>query len=206
MNIVHAQESESVEIVDIIKKQGLEESQVMDIASYITDIYGPRLTGSPMLDRATDWAKKELESWGMKNVILHEWGPFGRGWELTHFELHAESPGYWPVMAYPKAWSPSASGSGEVVYLDIIEEADIEKYRGKLRGKFVLMDTIRDVDEGFKPVAKRYDADDLLKLANAGPPTPRPRRGNRAGGFSLNKAIWAMLEAEKTDCRFRSIL
>jgi len=193
----YTQDEKSIEIVDIIKKHGLDESQVMDIASDVTDIYGPRLTGSPMLERATKWAKQELESWGMQNVSLHEWGPFGRGWELNHFEMHAESPGYWPVMGYPKAWSPSVSGSGSVIYLDIQDEADIEKYRGKLKGKFVLMDTIRDVDESFTPLAKRYEAEDLLKLANAGPPTPRPRRGNRAGGFSLNRAIWAMIEDEK---------
>ncbi len=194
---ITAQETETLEMVDIIKQEGLENSRVMDIASYVTDVYGPRLTGSPMLDRATEWAVEELKSWGMENVHLHEWGPFGRGWELNHFEMHAHSPGYWPVMAYPKAWSSSVSGSGTVIYLDITEKEDIEKYRGKLKGKFILMDTIRDVNEGFNPDAKRYDAEDLLKLANAGPPTPRPRRGNRAGRFSLNREIWKMLEEEK---------
>ena len=192
-----AQDDETKEIVDVIKSHGLETSQVMETASWITDVYGPRLTGSPMLDEATKWAQKTLKSWGMENVHLESWGPFGRGWELTHFEMHAESPGYWPVMAYPKAWSPNVSGSGEVIYLDIIEQEDIEKYRGKLRGKFVLMDTIRDVDEAFDPLAKRLDDAQLLKLANAGVPTPRPRRGNRAGRFSLNKEIWKMIEDEK---------
>ena len=191
------QDDEIIDIADIIKEEGMDKSQVMDIASWITDVYGPRLTGSPMLDQATNWATTELKKWGMSNVHLEAWGPFGRGWELRHFEMHAETPGYWPVMAYPKAWSPSVSGSGDVVYLNIIEEEDIEKYRGKLKGKFVLMDTIRDVDEPFDPLASRLDAEGLLKLANAGPPTPRPRRGNRSRGGSLNKQIWTMLEAEK---------
>jgi hypothetical protein len=186
-----------MDIVDIIKEQGLENTQVMEIASWITDVYGPRLTGSPMLDKATEWATSELKTWGMSNVHLEEWGPFGRGWELNHFEMHAESPGYWSVLAYPKAWSPSVSGRGEVVYLNIIEEEDIEKYRGKLKGKFILMDTIRDVDEPFESMASRLEAEDLLELANAGPPTPRPRRGNRRGSGSLNKLIWQMLETEK---------
>ena len=194
-----AQEAtEKPEVVDIIKKHGLEKSQVMEIASWMTDVYGPRLTGSPMLDKATDWAKKELTDWGMTNVHLEEWGPFGKGWEMTHFEMHAQEPGYWPVMAYPKAWSPSVSGSGEVIYLDINEEADIAKYRGKLSGKFVLMDTIRNVEEQFEPSASRHDSESLLRLANAGMPTPRPRRRNRIrGGFSLNKEIWKMLEEEQ---------
>ena len=188
---------ETLDIADVIKKHGLDNSQVMDIASWITDIYGPRLTGSPMLDKATEWAQKELKGWGMSNVHLHEWGPFGRGWELSHFEMHATAPSYWQLIAYPKAWSPPVSGKGEIIYLDVKEEEDLNKYKGKLRGKFVMMDTIRDVDAPFEAKAKRHDSESLLKLANAGAPTPRPRRRNRAGGFSLNKEIWKMLEKEK---------
>lgn len=189
---------EEMDITSIIKKHGLEESQVMDIASWLTDVYGPRLTGSPMLDKATKWAKTTLESWGMENVHLHEWGPFGRGWEMEHFEMHAKSPGYWQVIAYPKAWSPSTNGdvTGEVVYLQVNEEEDFAKYKGKLSDKFVLLDTIRDVDEWFEAPAFRRDTEALLDLANAGKPTPRPRRGSRAG-FSFNEKLWQFLTDEK---------
>lgn len=190
--IINAQE----EITKIIKKHGLEQSKVMETASWITDVYGPRLTGSPMLDKATEWAQSELKKWGMTNVHLDEWGPFGRGWQLDHFEMHANTPGYWSVIAYPKAWSPTVKGTGDVIFLNIKEEGDIAKYRGKLKGKFVLMDTIRNVDPPFKGFARRYDAEGLFDLATAGKPTPRPRRNLRAGGFNLNKAIWKMLEEE----------
>ncbi len=201
ISMVHASAQDAPDetpaIADIIKKHGLENSQVMDIASWITDVYGPRLTGSPMLDKATAWAESELKSWGMQNVMLDEWGPFGRGWELKHFEIHASAPSYWQVIAYPKAWSPSAAGTAEVIYLNVDEEEDLENYKGKLQGKFVMMDTIRNVDAPFEAKAKRHDSESLLKLANAGTPTPRPRRRNRAGGFSLNKKIWQFLEKEK---------
>jgi hypothetical protein len=192
-----AQEEKANSLIDTIKKHGLEESEVMEIASWITDVYGPRLTGSPKLDKATDWAVEELKSWGMANVHLEEWGPFGRGWEMKHFEMHAVSPSYWPVIAYPKAWSPSVKASGEVIYLEINNEEDIEKYRGKLSDKIILFDSIRNVDEPFEPLAIRHDAESLLKLANAGAPTPRPRRRSRAGSFNLSRAIWKMLEDEK---------
>jgi len=191
------EKKETVKIDEVIKKHGLDESEVYEIASWITDVHGPRLTGSPKLDKATEWAQSELKKWGMQNVHLEEWGPFGRGWEMTHFEMHAKGPSYWPIIAYPKAWSPPVSATGEVIYLDIQDKEDIDKYRGKLRGKFVLMDTIRNVKAPEKAMSKRHDNESLLKLANAGPPTPRPRRRNRAGGFSLNKAIWKMLEEEK---------
>jgi hypothetical protein len=190
----HAQEAS---VLDLIKKHGLEEGQVMDIASNVCDVYGPRLTGSPMLDKATEWAQTQLKEWGMTNVHLHEWGPFGRGWELEHFEMHASDPLYWTVLGYPKAWSAPVQGSGTVIYLDVDNEEDLERYRGKLAGKFVLMDTIRNVDEPFEGHAKRHDAESLLKMANAGEPTPRPRRRNRSGTWEFNKKIWTMLEEER---------
>ncbi|GJM31670.1 MAG: hypothetical protein DHS20C18_06710 [Saprospiraceae bacterium] len=190
-------EGEKMEPIDIIKKHGLEQSQVMDIASWLTDVYGPRLTGSPMLDKATEWAQSQLKEWGMANVHLDEWGPFGRGWQMDHFEMHAESPSYWPIIAYPKAWSPSVKGTGEIIYLNIQEEEDVAKYKGKLAGKFVLMDTIRKVNPPFDPMASRYDVESLFDMATAGRPTPRPRRGNRVGRSNLNNVIWTLLEAEK---------
>ncbi len=183
--------------IDVIRENGLDKSQVMEIASWITDVYGPRLTGSPMLDKATEWAVKELNDWGMSNVHLEEWGPFGRGWDLKHFEMHAESPNYFPVLAYPKAWSPSVQGKGEVIYLDAETQEDLDSYKGKLGGKFVMIDTIRNVDEWFDPPASRHDSEGLLNMANANVPTPRPRRRRNAGGFNFNKAMWKMIEEEK---------
>ncbi len=195
-----AQEMVDAEINDVIRKHGLENSEVMEIASWIVDTHGPRLTGSPGLDKATEWVVNELKSWGMENVHLEEWGPFGRGWELEHFEMHAYTPGYWPVIAYPKAWSPSTDGevSGEVIYLEADSEDDLDAYRGKLAGKFVLLDTIRNTEEWFEGTAQRYDAEGLLRMANAPMPTPRPRRNySRLGGFSFNQALWKFLTEEK---------
>lgn len=195
-----AQETVNEDINKIIRKHGLDESQAMEIAGWITDVYGPRLTGSPMLDKATDWAQKTLKEWGMENVHLESWGPFGRGWEMQHFEMHAKSPSYWPIIAYPKAWSPSTNGevTGEVIYLQANREEDLEAYKGKLKGKFVLLDTIRDISEWFDAPAQRHDAESLLKLANSPQPVPRPRRNfNNLGGFSFNQILRKFLYDEK---------
>lgn len=186
-----------------IRKIGLENSRVMELASYICDVYGPRLTGSSKLSKAQDWALEELKSWGMANVAKEAWGPFGRGWHLDHFEMHAHSPDYWTVLAYPKAWSPSTKGtvSGEVMYLQASSEADLEKYKGKLKNKIVLLDTIREVKEWLEAPARRYNADDLLEMANAPLPVPRPRRDwAREGRMSFNQALWAFLQEEKPLC------
>lgn len=193
-----AQEKVNDEVNDIIRKHGLEQSQVMEIAGWITDVYGPRLTGSPMLDKATDWAVKTMKEWGMANVHLESWGPFGRGWEMSHFEMHATDPSYWPIIAYPKAWSPSVRGEGEVIYLQADDEEDLAAYKGKLKGKFVLFDTIRNTEEWFEAPARRHDAESLLDLANAPEPTPRPRRNYRnLGGFSFNQQLWKFIAEEE---------
>ncbi len=196
---ISAQEQVNDEINTIIRKHGLENSQVMDIASWLTDVYGPRLTGSPMLDQATDWAMETLKDWGMDNVHKEEWGPFGRGWELEHFEMHGINPGYFPIIAYPKAWSPSTNGTvtGEVIYLAANNEKELKAYRGKLKGKFVLLDTVRNTKEWFDPPAGRMDADDLLKYANAPMPAPRGSRNIRRSAGDFRKALWDLMAEEE---------
>ncbi len=190
------QEAIHEDLIESIKKHGLEQSQVMEIASWITDVYGPRLTGSPMLDQATEWAKKTLMDWGLENVHLEEWGPFGRGWQLDHFEMHCTSPSYFPLIAYPKAWTPSTPGtvSGSVVYLDAGTVDELKALKGTLGGKFILLDTIRQVEEWFEASSDRLDSDELLRLANKGasPSSSRRRRLPRSGA-SFSKALWDFL-------------
>src|SRR3977135_2542660 len=65
-----------------IREEGMKHSQVMDILSYIADVGGARLTGSPNIRKAQEWAKKKLTDWGLTNAHLEAWGPFGRGWSL----------------------------------------------------------------------------------------------------------------------------
>src|SRR5918993_522266 len=75
-----------------IKDEGLERSKVMEIASYLTDVYGPRLTGSPNIKQAGEWAVKEMQSWGIQSARLQTWGRFGRGWTNERFAAHMTSP------------------------------------------------------------------------------------------------------------------
>ena len=194
-----AQDQPNEDLNSAIRKHGMENSQVMEIAAWLTDVYGPRLTGSPMLDKATDWAVKTLEDWGMENVHTEEWGPFGRGWELEHFEMHANVPNYFPVIAYPKAWSPSTEGlvRGQVVFLDANDVDELRKYRGKLKGKFVLLDTIRKVEEWFEAPAKRINDSWLLGMANAPEPTPQVFRNFRRSSAGFRKALWDLMIDEE---------
>ncbi|MBI3654722.1 MAG: M20/M25/M40 family metallo-hydrolase [Acidobacteria bacterium] len=169
-----AQQPEKVdfEAVNKIKEQGLKNSKVMEYLSYMTDVYGPRLTGSPQLKAAQDWAEKTFTEIGLQHSHLESWGPFGRGWSLEGFSASMTKPTYAPLIAYPKAWSGSTKGTvrGAVVYLDAKTDADLEKYKGELKGAIVLITPAREVKAHFTPEGTRLTDEELLRLANAEPP------------------------------------
>jgi hypothetical protein len=154
-----------------IREEGLKRSQVMETLSYLSDVIGPRLTGSPNMKRANEWTRDQLTKWGLQNAHLEEWGPFGRGWALKSFSAEVVEPQAIPLIAYPKAWSPGVSiAFGEVVYFDAKDEADLGHFKGKLRGKVVLIGPIRDFRAQFDPRATRLTEKELLALADAGDP------------------------------------
>ena len=160
------------ETIDKIRDEGLNRSQVMQTLSYLTDVIGGRLTGSPNMKHANEWTKETLTKWGLQNAKLEAWGPFGRGWELKNFSAQVIAPYTIPVIAYPKAWSPSTKGAvtGEVVYLDAKDEAGFEKYKGKLAGKIVLVSDARELKADFTGMGSRLSEEELTKLAAAPDP------------------------------------
>jgi hypothetical protein len=167
-----------LEMMKKIREEGVQRSQVMETLSWLTDVHGPRLTNSPQYKRASEWAKGRLTEWGLQNATLEAWGPFGRGWSLEGFTANIVKPDFIPLIAYPKAWSPSTDGvvRGQVVYLDAKTVEDLEKYKGKLKGAIVLISSPRDVKAHFEPEGSRMTDKDLLTMANAAPPEP-------GGGF-----------------------
>jgi hypothetical protein len=145
----------------------------MEIAWNITDLIGPRLTGSPGMKRAREWARARLTEWGLHNVHFESWGPFGRGWSVKRFSAELVAPQVFQVMALPKAWSPGTTTggvTGKVVYLDADDVAGLEKYRGKLKDAIVLITAPRDLKPHFEPLATRRDEKELLALANRAEP------------------------------------
>lgn len=150
-------------------------SQVMATLSYLTDVIGPRVTGSPELRRANAWTRDRLAAWGLVNAHLEPWGPFGRGWSLRRFSAQVIAPQTIPLIAYPKAWSPGVGAQpleADVVFVDIKKAEDCEKYRGQLRGKIVLDGAPVEVKVRFEPPATRRTEANLLALANADITTP----------------------------------
>jgi hypothetical protein len=152
--------------------EGTEKSQVMNIIHYLTEICGPRLTGSPQYMKAAQWSMGKMRDWGLTNVHLDGWGPFGRSWSLKHYSAHVTSPDVFPLLSFPKAWSPSVEARGEAILFDAKTDSALETFRGRLKGKFVLLDEVRKLTPQFEPRAERRSDTTLLELANADMPRP----------------------------------
>jgi carboxypeptidase Q len=191
-----------------IKEEGLQRSKVMELESYLTDVYGPRLTGSPNIKEAANWAQKTMREWGLADVRLESF-PFGRGWQNQRFVAHALTPRAYPIIAYPKAWTPGTKGpvTGEAVMAVVTAEKDFDTFRGKLRGKFVLATALREVVPLFEPPASRYTDAQLADLAKQ-PAGGRGRgRGNAPDAsfarkrtqFWLDEGVLAVLDASRGD-------
>ncbi|MCA1608215.1 MAG: M20/M25/M40 family metallo-hydrolase [Acidobacteria bacterium] len=161
------------EVIDKIRDEGMNRSQVMQHLSYLTDVIGGRLTNSPNMKRANEWTRDTMAKWGMQNAKLEAWGPFGRGWSLKSFSAQVVEPHAFPVIAYPKAWSPSTKGvvTGDVVHLELGSGADFAKYKGQLRGKVVLVSPIRALKADFGGMGTRFSDEDLAKMAAAPDPS-----------------------------------
>ena len=192
-------EKVDLDAISRIKNEALRNSQVMETVGYLTDVIGPRVTGSPGLKKAEAYTLDLMRRWGLSNPHPEAW-EFGRGWSLDGFAASMISPTFSLLIAYPKAWSPSTRGPvrGEVVLLDVRTAADLEKYRGKLKGKIVLLTPVRPVPPEFTPQTSRLTDEELVKLANARPSAPeRPQfTAEQRARIDLNYQKWQMLYAE----------
>ena len=173
-----------------IKEAGFGDSKVMEIMSYLTDVYGPRLTNSPNIKEAADWTTTKLKEWQLANVHREQWGPFGRGWSNERFSAQVISPRPFPLIAYPKAWTPGTNGpvTADAVLAPMLKEDDIAKYRGQLKGKFVLTAAIPENPERFEPQAHRYTDAELTELATQ-PVPPAQNPEDRAAQFRAQREL-----------------
>lgn len=186
--------SADLRVITQLREEGLRRSQVMDHIGTLADVYGPRLTGSPALKAASDWALGKFAEWGLANPRRESF-PFGKGWTLQRFSAHLVEPGVQPLIGYPKAWSASTAGSvtGDAARVDIASEADFERYRGKLAGKVLLLQPARPVLPLEGPVVLRMtDAMIAEAMVTPVPPSAPPRRD--AAAFARKVADFLLAE------------
>ncbi len=187
--------SESINYEDInkIKAEGLQRSQAMDLCSWLSDVYGPRLTGSPAIEKAADWAMGKMKEWGLVNVKMEPWtnqqniNRIPRGWANEKFYMAAVSPDRFPIPGTPTAWTPGTNGlvAGEAVLVTATTEAEWTKFKGQLKGKWVLTQAVPDVAAFWDAPAKRYTSEQLAAMERfpvAGPEFGVPVPGGARAG------------------------
>jgi len=202
---VPLQERVDLDAVYRIKDEGLQRSQVMDTAWYLTDVHGPRLTNSPGIRAAADWATKRLGEWGLTNVRQDMWGPFGRGWANEKFVALVASPQPFPLIAFPRAWTPGTNGpiTADAIVALITRDEDMKNWTGKLRGKIVLSQATPEVRALFTALGRRFTDQELVDLQSqpvtagrgrAGGPAANPNFRERLTQFFVREGVVATLE------------
>lgn len=164
-------QSENVDpaMMQKIRKEGLENSKVMEIAFNLTDKSGNRLTASPGFNRAANYAKETLAGWGLSNAVVQPWGEFGKGWELEKSYVAITTPYYKSLSAYPKTWTAGTKGqkNAEILVISAKDSAGLEAYRGQLKGKLLIIDQTTIYKHSFKADAVRYSDAELDAMAKA---------------------------------------
>ena len=198
---LHAQPPDP-EILNAIREEGFQRSQAMEIVSWLSDVYGPRVTGTPAIEAAKDWTADRMRAWGLR--VSEERFAYGRGWSLERFHAHLIEPQVMPIIGYPRAWTPGTDGAvtADVVRVDVSSRSALERYRGRLRGKIVLTQEPRDVRMLDGDLVLRMD-DRLLEEA-ARPPAGRSRQASSGGSgarladhvqaFFLREGVVAVLD------------
>ena len=162
-----AQVAESAEWAIKIKAEGLGASQVEELSQYMTDYVGSRLTASLQKRRADSLMLEKLEEIGLSNPRSAFATEFTRGgWDVVKTYAAMTAPYYCAFSVNPRAWSGSTDGlvKGECIVFDVQTKEDLEKYRGKVAGKILLVPSTRTVEINFEPLASRYTEEELQEL------------------------------------------
>ncbi|MCK5568884.1 MAG: hypothetical protein KAJ15_04150, partial [Spirochaetes bacterium] len=165
-----AQEEVDYVMVDKMREEGFARSQAMDLVWYMSDVFGPRGGNSPSYNQAAQWAKKRFEEFGAENVKLDPYAEIGMPWECTFNSVHMLTPQYMPLIAYAVSHTRGTNGKvrDNAVYVntrEIFSEADLEEYKGKLRGKIVLTMPGPKLKPDFQPPATRLSKEVLDDMA-----------------------------------------
>lgn len=191
-NNARAQVSESAEWASKIKAEGLGHSQIEPLSRFMTDFLGSRLTASRQKRRADSLVIVKLKEMGLSNPRSAFAAEFTRGgWDVVKTYAAMTAPYYCAFSVNPRAWSGSTDGlvKGECILFNVNSKEDLEKYRGKVAGKILLVPSNQSYNIKFEPLASRYDEAELEALTEDNRATARNRFGGR-----MNFDFRAMME------------
>jgi carboxypeptidase Q len=178
--------------------EALNQSEIPANASYLTDRIGGRMTNSPQMRMAEKWTQEKFKSWGLSNVRA-EGFEFGRGWSIERVEARMVTPRVVVMHAIPIAWTPSTSGTvkSDVIVAPMSRERDFGRWKGKLKGKVVLVDAPSDGSEPDRAPFRRMTDEDFTRLdAYVQPRFSETELGRSLKRASFNRKLDAFLAAE----------
>lgn len=180
-----ASDSPDLEVVNRIRLEAEENSQVMDHLFHLVEVYGPRITNSAGFMESAEWAAERLGDWGLENVALERWGPFGQGWSREYFSAHLVEPQYEQLIGVPLGWSPATDGKVEGAPLvapirreGLLERDEqavdefIARWKGRLKGAIVMLREPPRLQPQDSPALHRFSSGELQLLSEARPPQP----------------------------------
>lgn len=196
-----AQEAVDLGIVTRIRDEGLRHSQVMATVRQLTDVLGPRVTGSPEMKAANEWTRQRLEEWGLRNAHLEAY-PFGRGWSFSRAAVYMLKPREATLFALPRAFTPGTAGvvRGPAMIVTMEKEADLEAYRGKVAGKILLLGEPSDLSKPAEIVPREHSAEDLQDLGRFEIPDDQDPEASKKRSMERDKfrqSLNRFLEEEK---------
>ena len=172
----------AVESIDLnmyarIRTEGLSHSKVMDFADALSNGIGPRLTGSPNMAKANAWTRDTLTAIGLSNAHLEDWGEFGMGWQQINTWARMVTPDPEPLWMQAAPWSPATKGpvTGEILYIPLRDGSELDRYKGHLAGKIVLLGAMRATPDLTEPLFSRYTETELQEMESY--EIPGQRRG-----------------------------
>jgi carboxypeptidase Q len=182
---VFSQQSERGEDIRArIRKEGMEHSQILKTMHMLTDVYGPRLTGSPNHKRAAEWAIKQMTDWGFVNGHLEPWDFKHPGWLNERLTAHIVSPVKDALVCEALAWTPGTRGevrarAHQIVLPERPTQDQLSAYfateRARVRGRIVLVGRHRIPPVNLNPPPKRTDNKQIAeRFSPNARPSPRP--------------------------------
>lgn len=176
----------SGDMLSRIRKEAMERSQIMKTMHMFTDLYGPRLTGSPNHKAAADWAVKQMTAWGLENAHLEPWDFKHPGWLNERLTAHLISPVKDPLVCEVLAWTPSTKGTVQANAIQLVVPDKVTQdqmkiflnnYKARVRGKIVLIGKPASIPVNLNPPSKRLPDDQAQQRFGPNPrpfPTPSP--------------------------------
>ena len=197
------QERVDLSVVQRIRDEALNRPQSDSLLLYMSDVIGPRLTGSPQILQANNWTAQKLREWGFQNVVVEPWDSlFGRAWERVSYSGRILTPFVQPLNAMAQAWSGSTRDSRgrpgpitcTVMRLQINDTTDFAQYNGRVRGGCVMWQAPTPVQPEFEPSPRRLSLDNLF--APPAPPRDRPQpNADQMAQFQRTRAMQGRMAA-----------